>query len=119
MQDQQLTCRDCGQAFTWTAGEQSFYAQKGLSAPTRCKDCRAKKKAGQAQAGGGNFGGERKMHPITCASCGKQSEVPFQPVRDDVLCRDCFVAQRNGAQPAASTDAAVTPDTGDDTAAAA
>lgn len=99
MQDQQLTCRDCGQSFTWTAGEQSFYAQKGLSAPTRCKDCRAKKKADRARTDG--FSGPREMHPITCASCGKQAEVPFQPTRSDVLCRDCFVSQRNGgSQPA-------------------
>ncbi len=103
MQDQQLTCRDCGQGFAWTAGEQSFYAQKGLSAPTRCKDCRAKKKADRAQTGGSFGTGKRDMYPITCASCGKQAEVPFAPSRPDVLCRDCFVSQRNGgAQPSAA-----------------
>ena len=102
MQDQQLTCRDCAQGFAWTAGEQSFYAQKGLSAPTRCKDCRAKKKLDRARTGGTSSMGPRDMFPITCASCGKQAEVPFQPTRSDVLCRDCFVAQRNGTQPDAA-----------------
>jgi CxxC-x17-CxxC domain-containing protein len=114
MQDQQLTCRDCAQGFAWTAGEQSFYAQKGLSAPTRCKDCRAKKKADRANAGSGSTG-PREMFPITCASCGKQAEVPFQPTRSDVLCRDCFTAQRNGgAQP--SADASTNSDAADNSA---
>ncbi|MCS7003167.1 MAG: zinc-ribbon domain-containing protein, partial [Dehalococcoidia bacterium] len=28
--DRQLTCRDCGQEFIFTAGEQDFYRAKGL-----------------------------------------------------------------------------------------
>jgi hypothetical protein len=39
--DMTLTCRDCGQAFTFTAGEQDFYASRGFTEPTRCADCRA------------------------------------------------------------------------------
>ncbi len=52
--DKSLTCRDCGTQFTFTAGEQEFYDQKGFTnAPTRCPDCRAARKA----AGGGRSGG--------------------------------------------------------------
>ena len=29
--DTTLTCRDCGQAFTFTSGEQDFYASRGFS----------------------------------------------------------------------------------------
>ncbi|MBQ7784571.1 MAG: zinc-ribbon domain-containing protein, partial [Clostridia bacterium] len=29
-QDKTLTCRDCGQEFVFTAGEQEFYAEKGF-----------------------------------------------------------------------------------------
>src|SRR4051812_50067396 len=43
--DTTLTCRDCGQAFTFTSGEQDFYASRGFSEPTRCPDCRAARKA--------------------------------------------------------------------------
>ena len=44
--DKTLTCRDCGREFTWTAGEQAFYEQKGFTnPPTRCQDCRAERKA--------------------------------------------------------------------------
>jgi Probable zinc-ribbon domain len=54
--DQQLTCADCNRDFTWTAGEQEFFNEKGFTnPPKRCKECRQAKKE---QRGGG--GGERK-----------------------------------------------------------
>src|SRR6267142_1321140 len=35
--DKTLTCRDCGQEFVWTAGEQEFYQSRGLqNPPSRC-----------------------------------------------------------------------------------
>src|SRR5438270_12591119 len=52
--DTTLTCRDCGQAFTFTSGEQDFYASRGFSEPSRCPDCRATRKA---QRDGGSYGG--------------------------------------------------------------
>ncbi len=43
--DKTLTCKDCGAEFTFTAGEQAFYAEKGFeNEPTRCKECRIKRK---------------------------------------------------------------------------
>ncbi len=91
MADQQLTCRDCGTSFTFTEGEQEFYASKQLSAPQRCKDCRNNRKTQRM--------GDRQMHDAVCANCGAQCQVPFKPrdVADGgrpVLCRDCFAAQR-------------------------
>ena len=50
--DTTLTCRDCGQAFTFTSGEQDFYASRGFSEPSRCPDCRAARKA---QRDGGSY----------------------------------------------------------------
>ena len=29
-EDRSLSCRECGSAFVWSAGEQEFYQQKGL-----------------------------------------------------------------------------------------
>ncbi|HEX8180710.1 MAG TPA: zinc-ribbon domain-containing protein [Pyrinomonadaceae bacterium] len=43
--DQQLMCADCRQEFTWSAGEQEYYRQKGFEPPRRCKPCREAKKA--------------------------------------------------------------------------
>lgn len=92
--DQQLTCRDCGNPFTWTSGEQEFYQQKGFTnAPIRCPECRSKKKQHHFDERGG---GARQSYPITCSNCGKQDTVPFQPKGDrPVLCRDCFRKSKN------------------------
>ena len=44
-QDRLLTCLDCGQDFTFTAGEIRFYLAKGLTLyPKRCPECRCKRK---------------------------------------------------------------------------
>jgi CxxC-x17-CxxC domain-containing protein len=54
--DRQIACLDCGQEFTFTAGEQEFYEQRGFTeAPKRCPSCRAVRKA-QRQSAGGNGG---------------------------------------------------------------
>ncbi|MEG2290499.1 MAG: zinc-ribbon domain-containing protein [Clostridium sp.] len=46
MSDKKLTCRDCGNEFVFTEGEQAFYAEKGFeNEPTRCVDCRRARKA--------------------------------------------------------------------------
>ena len=97
--DKNLTCRDCGRAFVFTAGEQEFHEQKGFTnIPGRCPDCRAQRKAQGGFGGGGNSrdGGTREMHSATCATCGKSCQVPFQPSGEKpVYCSDCFQGQRN------------------------
>ncbi len=48
MEDKKLVCKDCGQEFVWTVGEQEFYQQKGLTnEPKRCPACRRARKAQQ------------------------------------------------------------------------
>ena len=98
--DKTLTCRDCGTNFVWTAGEQEFYASRGLeNAPSRCPACRAERRRGGGNAGmgaGGNFG-TRQMYPAVCAQCGQETEVPFQPREDrPVYCSSCFQQRRGG-----------------------
>lgn len=90
-QDKMLTCRDCGNEFTFSASEQEFYAEKGFqNEPTRCRECRAARKANNNRGGG--FGRqEREMFEATCASCGTIAKVPFKPSGDrPVYCRDCY-----------------------------
>src|SRR5436190_5171103 len=92
-QDKTLTCKDCGQEFIWTAGEQEFYASRGLqNAPTRCPADRAARRAqgggrggggggygggggggynGGGGGGGGYGGGQREMFTATCSNCGR------------------------------------------------
>ncbi|MEA2642873.1 MAG: hypothetical protein QOF51_4267 [Chloroflexota bacterium] len=97
--DKTLTCRDCGQPFEFTAGEQEFYASRGLmNEPGRCPSCRQARRSGQSSGGyssGGGYGasgyGEREMFTATCSNCGKEARVPFQPRTDrPVYCSDCF-----------------------------
>lgn len=98
-EDKVLTCKDCGAEFVFSASEQEFYAQKGFTnEPGRCPQCRAaKKQQNRGNRGGyGNDRQERQMYPAVCASCGKETMVPFQPSGDKpVYCRDCFSARRN------------------------
>jgi len=65
-QDKTLKCKDCGEEFIFTAGEQEFYAEKGLmNEPQRCKPCRdARKNANRAPRE------PREMFPAVCAECG-------------------------------------------------
>lgn len=46
-QDKTIECKDCGNSFTFSAGEQEFYNQKGFNAPVRCKKCREARKLTQ------------------------------------------------------------------------
>ena len=54
-----LTCSDCGQEFTFTAGEQQFFQERGYSSPRRCKPCRQAK---QNSAGGGGHAPSHSQH---------------------------------------------------------
>lgn len=83
-QDEKLICSDCGVEFIFTASEQEFYAEKGLTnKPKRCGDCRKARKHGG--------GGKKQLHDAVCSACGVQTQVPFQPTPGkEVYCRDCF-----------------------------
>ena len=43
-EDIEITCRDCNKEFIWTAGEQDYYKEYNLFKPSRCPDCRKKRK---------------------------------------------------------------------------
>ncbi len=92
--DKTLTCVECAQDFTFTVGEQEFFASKGFTnEPTRCPQCRTARK-GQQGGGGGSDRPAREMHPAVCAQCGTDTMVPFLPRGDKpVYCSDCFSAQ--------------------------
>jgi CxxC-x17-CxxC domain-containing protein len=120
--DRSLNCADCGQEFSFTAGEQEFYEQRGFTeAPKRCPSCRQIRKAQRSRAdganggygestgtnggygggyGGGSGGGyserrPREMFDAVCANCGKTASVPFRPSgAKPVYCSDCFESRR-------------------------
>ena len=73
--DKTLACKECTTQFTFTAGEQEFYAERGfVNEPQRCKGCRDARK--------GSAKSEREMFTSTCADCGVDARVPFRPRED-------------------------------------
>ena len=98
MPDRTITCADCGTEFSFGEREQSFYAERNMSEPKRCKSCRDQRKAQRGEGGhggGGGRGGERQRYSIVCQQCGKEDTVPFKPSSGrPVLCSSCFSASR-------------------------
>lgn len=47
--DYQIQCVDCGQSFTFSAGDQEFYQSRGFSEPKRCSHCRQARKANSSR----------------------------------------------------------------------
>ncbi len=81
-EDETLVCEDCGKEFVFSAGEQEFYAEKGLvNKPKRCPDCRkARRKHNR-----------RRMFDAVCSKCGQQTQVPFKPIPgSEVFCKECY-----------------------------
>ena len=81
-EDKTLVCKECGEEFVFTAGEQEFYAEKGFqNEPQRCKNCRDAR--------------NREYFTAVCAACGKEAKVPFEPKADrPVYCSECFAKMR-------------------------
>lgn len=77
--DKTLQCRDCGNDFIFTAGEQEFYDQKGLlNQPSRCSSCRQLRRAA-AGSGRHSQNAPKEMHTFFCPKCETKIQVPFLP----------------------------------------
>ena len=87
-EDKTLVCKVCNQEFTFTAGEQEFYAEKGLvNEPKTCKACRDAKKA--------NGRANRELFTAVCANCGGEAKLPFEPSNDrPVYCSKCYAEMK-------------------------
>lgn len=79
-EDQTIECSDCTVPFTFSAGEQEYFAGKGLLPPKRCTSCRTLRKK-QNQDGA--------EHQYVCADCSAPTTLKFKTERP-VFCRDCF-----------------------------
>ena len=89
-EDKSIQCSDCGATFTFSAEEQELFQSRGYTnEPKRCPSCRQARKS--ERYGSGDYGSRRQMFPVTCAKCGKETEVPFEPRGDrPVYCSDCY-----------------------------
>ncbi len=93
-QDEQLTCKECGAEFVFSASEQEFYAEKGFqNKPGRCPACRAARKAQRGDVAPARP--QRELFDTVCSECGCETKVPFKPTEGKpVYCRECFQAHR-------------------------
>jgi CxxC-x17-CxxC domain-containing protein len=95
IEDKSIKCIDCLEDFLWTAGEQTFFRDKGLeNPPKRCKPCKKAKTRRldaieQAKVQGKKHVIEMKAE---CARCGQSTTIPFYPSQGKpVYCRACFL----------------------------
>ena len=73
-EDKTLVCKECGEEFVFTAGEQEFYAEKGFqNEPQRCKACRDARK--NAAGSTGEYAEELAAAEKTVAAARKASLV--------------------------------------------
>lgn len=80
--DVNLICKECGNAFLFTAKEQRFYVKQGFEhVPTRCNDCRlaARERRDRGQ----------EYVAIKCKITGKVGRIPFTPDDPD----DAYTAE--------------------------
>ncbi|HUV52795.1 MAG TPA: CxxC-x17-CxxC domain-containing protein [Dehalococcoidia bacterium] len=98
LQEKSLQCADCGASFNFTVEEQEFFAKKGYTnEPRRCPTCREARRGQRSGFGGGGGGSRanRQMYPAVCASCGAETQVPFEPRGDrPVYCSSCYDKNR-------------------------
>lgn len=94
-EDSQLKCIDCSEPFVWTAGEQAFFAEKGLAnPPKRCKPCKKEKNRRLEAIEAARACGKRHMIEVRadCARCSVSTTIPFYPSQGrPVYCRACFL----------------------------
>ncbi len=92
LEDKTLVCRDCGQEFTFTVGEQEFYVSHGLqNEPGRCPECRAARRRDRQ----GGYNQPRQTYTVTCADCGCETTIPFKPREErPVYCKECYEKHR-------------------------
>jgi len=91
-QDKSIQCADCGTTFVFSAGEQEAFASRGYTnTPKRCTECRQARKAERGGSSNNRFSSNREMFPAVCATCGQETQVPFQPRSDrPVYCSSCY-----------------------------
>jgi len=87
--DKVLSCQSCFVEFTFSAGEQEFFAAKQLTnEPKRCPSCRMTQKL-ERQGKDPTYKAE-----LPCHDCGTITVVPFKPSKDKpVYCVPCYQLQ--------------------------
>ncbi len=86
------TCTKCARQFLVIDPEQKFLQEKGLPLPAMCFSCRQDRRL--------VLRSERNLYKATCAKCGKQIIVAFDPskVTQSIYCKtdaDAYFAEND------------------------
>ena len=96
-----LTCRDCGEVFSFSDDERDEFAALGrFHPPSRCAACRAERRSRQVESRAPSIAPRfRELQEVrttvVCSACGASTVVPFaaRPGRS-VYCSTCFKRRR-------------------------
>lgn len=93
-EDKQLQCCDCANDFIFSAGEQEFFAKKGLTnQPKRCENCRVICRVSRAGKSADN------VSKAVCFQCQSEFLLPFRPTGyKPTFCNSCFRAKKVESQ---------------------
>lgn len=86
--DRDVKCLGCSVMFMFSAGEQTFFKDKGFTNdPKHCKSCKTLRGKGTRRT---------VETQVKCSECGSNTNVPFKPTQDrPMLCRACFDRAKN------------------------
>jgi CxxC-x17-CxxC domain-containing protein len=90
-----LKCVECSNDFAFTAGEQEYFAARGLRhEPKRCQPCRKARSQVRGDQPGARGPKVTVWTVVRCSDCGGEARVPFRPTQGRaVYCSDCFNAR--------------------------
>lgn len=77
MADKQIQCASCGRSFTFTAGEQRHYQERGISPPRRCQGCREAHRTNPDASDGGSVKGRGQL----MKRAARQMDALFKPAK--------------------------------------
>ena len=91
-QDKSIHCSASGTIFTLSAEDQGIFQSWGFAnEPKRCFSCRQTRKPERYENGSHSNIIGRHMFRATCADCGKDTRIPFEPRSGrPVYCSDCY-----------------------------
>ncbi len=83
-----IKCRNCGNEFEFTGGEQTFYEEKGFAVPVRCKECRNARKLANAE----------KEVPTTKSETFTESKPDFEDMLDNFKANTVYFDSKKDAR---------------------
>jgi hypothetical protein len=82
-------CVECGQEFIFTFGEQTYFKQKGLAEPKRCKKCRELRKRVDGIFGSRVVIVDSETDLILCNKCRNNASRTCSLAAKEPVCSPC------------------------------